>query len=145
MKEFKMKTWLKKENKMVSIIGIDLNYQYIRYTDDGNLFKDDYKIAEFKDIELLQFTGLVDTNKKEIYEGDIVKFEDCSIDRTKEFYNLGVIERDGKRNSLEIGQLLYDSTDFTENYMDYIDGTFEYCEVISNIYENPELLGGKHE
>ncbi|MEJ6463717.1 YopX family protein [Fusobacterium nucleatum] len=145
MKEFKMKAWLKKENKMVSIIGIDLNYQYIRYTDDGNLFKDDYKIAEFKDIELLQFTGLVDTNKKEIYEGDIVKFEDCSIDRTKEFYNLGVIERDGKRNSLEIGQLLYDSTDFTENYMDYIDGTFEYCEVISNIYENPELLGGKHE
>lgn len=145
MKEFKMKAWLKKEKKMVSIIGIDLNYQYIRYTDDGNLFKDDYKIAEFKDIELLQFTGLVDTNKKEIYEGDIVKFEDCSIDRTKEFYNLGVIERDGKRNSLEIGQLLYDSTDFTENYMDYIDGTFEYCEVISNIYENPELLGGKHE
>ena len=145
MKDFKMKAWLKKENKMVSIIGIDLNYQYIRYTDDGNLFKDDYKIAEFKDIELLQFTGLVDTNKKEIYEGDIVKFEDCSIDRTKEFYNLGVIERDGKRNSLEIGQLLYDSTDFTENYMDYIDGTFEYCEVISNIYENPELLGGKHE
>lgn len=53
MKEFKMKAWLKKENKMVSIIGIDLNYQYIRYTDDGNLFKDDYKIAEFKDIELL--------------------------------------------------------------------------------------------
>ncbi|MEJ6471070.1 hypothetical protein LH398_03935 [Fusobacterium nucleatum] len=48
MREFKMKAWLKKENKMVSIIGIDLNYQYIRYSDDGNLFKDDYKLLNLK-------------------------------------------------------------------------------------------------
>ncbi|WP_339002131.1 hypothetical protein KST09_03480 [Fusobacterium animalis] len=36
MKEFKMKAWLKKEKKMVNIIGIDFNYEYIRYTEDGN-------------------------------------------------------------------------------------------------------------
>jgi len=38
MKEFKMKAWLKKEKKMVAIIGIDFNYEYIRYTEDDNLF-----------------------------------------------------------------------------------------------------------
>ena len=76
MKEFKMKAWLKKENKMVAIIGIDLNYQYIRYTDDGNLFKDDYKIADFKDIELLQFTGTKDKAGQELYEADVILFND---------------------------------------------------------------------
>ena len=76
MKEFKMKAWLKKENKIVAIIGIDLNYQYIRYSDDGNLFKDDYKIAEFKDIELLKFSGVKDKAGQELYEADVIKFND---------------------------------------------------------------------
>ena len=88
-----------------------------------------------------EYTGLKDKNNKEIYEGDIIKFEDCSIDGTKEFYNIGVIEREGKRDELVISQLLFEKTYFTENYMDFIDQTFEVCEVIGNIYENPELLG----
>lgn len=53
MKKFKMKAWLMKEKKMVSIIGIDFNYEYIRYTEDDNLFNENYKTAEFKNIELL--------------------------------------------------------------------------------------------
>ena len=141
MKEFKMKAWLKKENKMVNIIGIDFNYEYIRYTEDDNLFNENYKIAEFKDVELMQCIGSKDKNVKDIYEGDIVKFEDVSIDGTKEFYNIGVIKREGKRDELVISQLLFEKTYFTENYMDFIDQTFEISEIIGNIYENPELLG----
>ena len=49
MKEFKMKAWLKKEKKMVAIIGIDFNYEYIRYTEDGNLFNENYKTVAFED------------------------------------------------------------------------------------------------
>ena len=124
MKEFKMKAWLKKENKMVSIIGIDLNYQYIRYTDDGNLFKDDYKIAEFKDIELLQFTGAKSKVGQEVYEADVIKFND-GID---DIYGL----------------ISYDDEDAVycvsyENVTEHLSNMAGDFEIVGNIFENPDL------
>lgn len=124
MKEFKMKAWLKKENKMVSIIGIDLNYQYIRYSDDGNLFKDDYKIAEFKDIELLQFTGAKDKVGQEVYEADVIKFND-GID---DIYGL----------------ISYDDEDAVycvsyENVTEHLSNMAGDFEIVGNIFENPDL------
>ena len=124
MKEFKMKAWLKKENKMVAIIGIDLNYQYIRYTDDGNLFKDDYKIADFKDIELLQFTGTKDKAGQELYEADVIKFND-GID---DIYGL----------------ISYDDEDAVycvsyENVIEHLSNMAGDFEIVGNIFENPDL------
>ena len=124
MKEFKMKAWLKKENKMVSIIGIDLNYQYIRYSDDGNLFKDDYKIAEFKDIELLQFTGAKDKAGQEVYEADVIKFND-GID---DIYGL----------------ISYNDEDAVycvsyENVTEHLLNMAGNFEIVGNIFENPNL------
>ena len=124
MREFKMKAWLKKEKKMVSIIGIDLNYQYIRYSDDGNLFKDDYKIAEFKDIELLQFTGAKDKAGQEVYEADVIKFND-GID---DIYGL----------------ISYDDEDTVycvsyENVTEHLSNMAGDFEIVGNIFENPDL------
>ena len=124
MREFKMKAWLKKEKKMVAIIGIDLNYQYIRYSDDGNLFKDDYKIAEFKDIELLQFTGAKDKAGQEVYEADVIKFND-GID---DIYGL----------------ISYDDEDAVycvsyENVTEHLSNMAGDFEIVGNIFENPNL------
>jgi len=124
MKEFKMKAWLKKENKMVAIIGIDLNYQYIRYTVDGNLFKDDYKIADFKDIELLQFTGTKDKAGQELYEADVILFND-GID---DIY--GLISYDDDEGTYRVS---YEN--ITEPLSDR-EGDFE---IVGNIFENPDL------
>ena len=124
MREFKMKAWLKKENKMVSIIGIDLNYQYIRYSDDGNLFKDDYKIAEFKDIELLKFSGVKDKAGQELYEADVIKFND-GID---DIY--GLISYDDEDATYRVS---YEN--ITEHLSD-LEGDFE---IVGNIFENPDL------
>ena len=124
MKELKIKAWLKKEKKMVSIIGIDFNYEYIRYSDDGNLFKDDYKIAEFKDIELLQFTGAKDKAGQEVYEADVIKFND-GID---DIYGL----------------ISYDDEDAVycvsyENVTEHLLNMAGNFEIVGNIFENPNL------
>ena len=124
MKEFKMKAWLKKENKMVAIIGIDLNYQYIRYTDDGNLFKDDYKIADFKDIELLQFTGTKDKVGQELYEADVILFND-GID---DIY--GLISYDDDEGTYRVSY---------ENITEHLSEREGDFEIVGNIFENPQL------
>ena len=124
MKEFKMKAWLKKENKMVAIIGIDLNYQYIRYTDDGNLFKDDYKIADFKDIELLQFTGTKDKAGQELYEADVILFND-GID---DIY--GLISYDNDEGTYRVSY---------ENITEHLSEREGDFEIVGNIFENPQL------
>ena len=124
MKEFKMKAWLKKEKKMVAIIGIDFNYEYIRYTEDDNLFNENYKTAEFKNIELLQFTGLKDNGGQELYEADVIKFND-GID---DIYGL----------------ISYDDEDATyrvsyENITEHLSDLEEDFEIVGNIFENPDL------
>lgn len=108
---------------MVAIIGIDLNYQYIRYTDDGNLFKDDYKIADFKDIELLQFTGTKDKAGQELYEADVILFND-GID---DIY--GLISYDDE------GTYCVSYENITEHLSER-EGDFE---IVGNIFENPQL------
>ena len=124
MKEFKMKPWLKKENKMVNIIGIDFSYEYIKYTEDNNLFNENYKTAEFKDIELLQFTGLKDNGGQELYEADVIKFND-GID---DIY--GLISYDDEDGTYRVSY---------ENITEHLSDREGDFEIVGNIFENPDL------
>ena len=124
MKKLKIKAWLKKEKKMVSIIGIDFNYEYIRYTEDGNLFNENYKTAEFKNIELLQFTGLKDNGGQELYEADVIKFND-GID---DIY--GLISYDDEDGAYRVSY---------ENITEHLSEREGDFEIVGNIFENPDL------
>lgn len=84
-----------------------------------------------------QYTGLTDKNGKKIFEGDIVHLYagEHSISRYKEIdYNALVIFKDG-------GFCAIDGTedDYALRRYNFVSRNL-YCEVISNIHDNPGLL-----
>ena len=93
----------------------------------------------YRDIIFMQFTGLKDSNGKEIYEGDIVL---CSADYCGEIKAIiaydetigSFVLKDKKGSSF----ILYKDERKTYHYS--IENVWEDIEVIGNIYENPELL-----
>ncbi len=87
-----------------------------------------------------QFTGLCDKNDKEIYEGDIVHYQD-----SMGYSFVSPIEfREGKFCM----KTKYSNCITFSNKGRYNDGkcSFEYNiehEVLGNIHDNPDLLNGK--
>ena len=82
---------------------------------------------------LLQFTGLLDKNGKEIYEGDIVKWDDKSNGK---YQRKGIIE--WKPSHYFIKDVI-GGGEFHFGAFIYEDKP-EELEIIGNIYENKELL-----
>ena len=90
----------------------------IIYCDGSTAVFDRFGDVVNKQLVLLQFTGLHDKNGKEIYEGDILKWD----------------EKKWGCPYLEVCEWNYGLLNMRFN--DWKD----HCEVVGNIYENPELL-----
>ena len=85
-----------------------------------------------------QYTGLTDKNGKRIFEGDIVRYG-TNTDRAdnKEIYEVVFETRGGSRYfGIRISEI--------ETWQFCFEVPAKLMEVIGNIHDNPELLGGEN-
>lgn len=89
-------------------------------------------IYDFDNLMWLQYTGLLDKNGKEIYEGDVVE-QRKKIDGN---FISTIIER---------YKIVYENTSFIfspipKNFYTVMSFTSDELSIIGNIYEHPNLL-----
>ena len=117
----KFRAWLKEENEMIIVDTMNWFNDEFESIGDGITF-----LRGADKVELMQSTGLKDKNGKEIFEGDIVEMaKDVYSDLT--YYE--IVRHRGGAYRLESNQ------HGCELWLRHTN-----CEVIGNIYENPELL-----
>ena len=148
-REIKFRAYDKEDERMTYFDDEDYLYHCPFILRLEQVFKkdsnyDDYEDFEYKDvtdkIELMQYAGLHDKNGKEIYEGDIVLldcyyYEEPAFDgEFKVIYDdingmWLLVDLENKDRGVAFGEI-----------RSYYKAEIE---VIGNIYDNPELLGGE--
>ena len=135
---FNFRAYIKPYNKIYKVHSIEMSGNFLAiecFQEDGEtlLKRNDNETNLFlfkqNEFELMQSTGLVDKNGKEVFEKDIIKF-DGKYTKAKRLI----------RYSEQEGRLVACYTDFVYDYCDFNKDWILQWEVIGNIYENPELL-----
>ena len=119
MREIKFRAWIKEVDEIREVEYINFWKKIISFP--NKFCKEYYLNADFDEIELIEYTGLKDMKGKEIYEGDIL-FETFREEYFKVVFENGSFRAEVNEYSLDL-----------EDYANI-------CEVVGNIYENPELI-----
>ena len=136
MREIKFRAWDKSRKEMVTFELKDLDCGHIPWA------------GQLDDMVLIQYTGLKDKNGKEIYEGDVVAFDDViTADDTLGIepngYIFGPEDREVVAWDEETAGWAFKWSEDEEwkyrrdSHGLLVDGM---VEVIGNRFENPELL-----
>ena len=138
MRKIEFRAWDKYDKKLYRVCDIDfINSEATVITDEDRAEQERRKC---KNIELMQFTALLDKNGKEIFEGDLIKTlrrgkdiigEIAYCDKWASFYF-------GYNNPYGVG--IAENDIFEWHYRETHDDHIIISEVVGNIYENPELL-----
>lgn len=144
----KFRAWDKIDKELYLVDEINFNRGEFESIGDGITF-----LREASKVELMQSTGLKDKNGKEIFEGDILKFNDEWEDYCQEGYVDGSSE--GINYVLigsEMTYFIFEKTKYSDSSLFYYVNeehlTFQEVmennelefEVVGNIYENPDIL-----
>lgn len=134
----KMRAWDEKLQMMVSDHYLTKHFSGTIYEIFSPLTGDKLTIAKaLAPNNIMQSFHVFDNSedKVEIYEGDIVQFEDYNPETEDTFYSLGIVERS------DLG--LNITNRFTVELEDLLLGNQRLdVKVVGNIYQNKDLLEG---
>ncbi len=117
MREIKFRAWDKYKKFMYEIGRLDFPINS----------------PDYENIEIMQFTGLLDKNGKEIYEGDIIRVPKSVMDRIGGSILITFVQWSDTSATWMVGR----NTHIANTYLWLLN---KCCEVIGNIYENKDLL-----
>ena len=136
----KFRAWDSWRKRMSVVDRIYIDTEGVRLYDDfGEYWRD------FRDVKLMQSTGLKDKNDKEIFEGDVLEIQ--GIKMIVKFGSYKYLET-SKNNGHVLG-ILHDGLGFyvecinaadPDNISPFEPETLKESVVIGNRFENPELL-----
>ena len=133
MREIKFRCWDKKKREMFIALQLKKDSVFNTITIPSTGF---FRNFDFERYELMQFTGLKDLKDNNIYEGDIVKFNNEVNLKRKRKEIIGVIvNKVGWCFVVEFKE--YNKILMEWEIVEHLNPTIE--EVIGNIYENTEL------
>ena len=129
MRKIKFRAWDKKKKKMWEDIDLNHSAKYGFLMVDNDSFDE---MGVSRELVLMQYTGLVDKNGKEIYEGDIVKGE--------VMFQGEPMEIKGQIKYVHCRFVILEHMCSLYQFSNKFDGKGRWIKVIGNKFENPELL-----
>ena len=135
MREIKFRAWVKKDRKMTAITDLEYSWKERKLI---NVCDETFEYL-IENVELMQFTGLKDKNKKEIYDGDILEYYIEDKEYFKELYEISYSE---ERACWQINIIKKcNHTNSPQFYLRHLTQTDDSCfKIVGNKFENPELL-----
>ena len=123
----KFRAWEKNMNTLIPVENIDFLAKQINTNSVWRMFHE---------IELMQSTGLIDVNDVEIYEGDIVKLTEKTINGGIDTHTCKVFQSKSGAWRLE------GHPDFSRKYTTKRElySVRSRIEIIGNFHENPEFM-----
>lgn len=128
----KYRVWDEYTGRIHDVVGFDFienEVHYENYAEAEALIH----ARDFKDVELMQSTGLKDVYGKEIYDSDIAEFK---YPHDKRFKEIGIITHSAEKACFVI-KMIRDTIQEFELYRGVANS---YLKVIGNKFNNPELL-----
>lgn len=145
----KFRMWNEIISRLHSVDGLYFDREVVQYKDEVGVSR----FIKFKNTILMQSTGLFDKNGKEIFEGDILKFNDEWPDYCYEGYvdgsidGINYVEIKKEKTYFTFGKtkipessLIYFVEDEHYPFEELLTKASYEFEIIGNVYENPELL-----
>lgn len=127
----KFRVWMKSLKWMCDVTNISFDSKFVDICQQGDTERYTEMSVEFDEITLMQSTGLFDRNGKEIFEGDILDYRGRKA----------LVRWHGSYASFIyrfVDEPHKQKAEWKPLYLAYMK-----CEIIGNIYENPEFLEDK--